>query len=180
MERTENSTKQTQEKEGRRPIIAVDFDGTLCVSKWPEIGEPRFGVIAYCIAARATGSRLILWTNRTGKELEAAVEWCRGHHLEFDAVNENLQTVLHVAQCEDTGTAARFSRTCTSTTSISRSEWSTQPGCSLSRSRQQRGRRGNERQTVFNTSANRSVCQMWENRSCRDSSLHSDFDRRKG
>ena len=29
MERTENSTKQTQEKEGRRPIIAVDFDGTL-------------------------------------------------------------------------------------------------------------------------------------------------------
>lgn len=94
MERTENSTKQAQEKEGRRPIIAVDFDGTLCVSKWPEIGEPRFGVIAYCIAARATGSRLILWTNRTGKELEAAVEWCRGHHLEFDAVNENLQECI--------------------------------------------------------------------------------------
>ena len=42
MERTENSTKQAQEKEGRRPIIAVDFDGTLCISKWPEIGEPRF------------------------------------------------------------------------------------------------------------------------------------------
>lgn len=105
MERTENSTfismneslaehEQKPEESGRRPIIAVDFDGTLCVSKWPEIGAPRFGVIAYCIAARATGSRLILWTNRNGKELEAAVEWCRGHHLEFDAVNENLQECI--------------------------------------------------------------------------------------
>jgi hypothetical protein len=41
MERTENSTKQAQEKEGRIPIIAVDFDGTLCVSKWPREARQR-------------------------------------------------------------------------------------------------------------------------------------------
>ena len=74
----------------RAPIIAVDFDGTLCDSAWPEIGEPHVGVIAYCIAVHAAGWKLILWTNRTGKELQAAVDWCRMHHLEFDAVNENL------------------------------------------------------------------------------------------
>lgn len=77
-------------KEERAPIIAVDFDGTLCDSAWPDIGEPHVGVIAYCIAVHAAGWKLILWTNRTGKELQAAVDWCRMHHLEFDAVNENL------------------------------------------------------------------------------------------
>ena len=26
-------------------IIAVDFDGTLCENKWPEIGEPNTNLI---------------------------------------------------------------------------------------------------------------------------------------
>lgn len=74
-----------------RPIvIAVDFDGTLCSSCWPEIGEPHPGIITYCIAQRASGAKLILWTCRAGKLLDDAVEWCKSHHLEFDAVNDNL------------------------------------------------------------------------------------------
>ena len=28
-------------------IIAVDFDGTLCYSNWPELGEPNYALIAY-------------------------------------------------------------------------------------------------------------------------------------
>ena len=27
--------------------IAVDFDGTLCYSKWPELGQPNHALIAY-------------------------------------------------------------------------------------------------------------------------------------
>ena len=30
-------------------IIAVDFDGTLCFSKWPELGEPNRPLIEYLI-----------------------------------------------------------------------------------------------------------------------------------
>ena len=30
-------------------IIAVDFDGTLCENKWPEIGEPNTELIGYLI-----------------------------------------------------------------------------------------------------------------------------------
>lgn len=30
-------------------IIAVDFDGTLCENKWPEIGEPNTNLIGYLI-----------------------------------------------------------------------------------------------------------------------------------
>ena len=78
------------DKEQRAPIIAVDFDGTLCENAYPEIGEPNVGIITYCIAARAAGWKLILWTCRTGEELQATVDWCRMHYLEFDAVNENL------------------------------------------------------------------------------------------
>lgn len=28
-------------------IIAVDFDGTLCFSNWPELGEPNRPLIEY-------------------------------------------------------------------------------------------------------------------------------------
>ena len=44
--------------------IAVDFDGTLCYSKWPELGQPNQALIEYL------------------------QEW--EQNLEFDAVNDNL------------------------------------------------------------------------------------------
>lgn len=71
-------------------IYAVDFDGTLCENKWPEIGEPIQTMIDYCKKLREQGHKLILWTCRTGEQTEAAVKWCTEHGLEFDAVNANL------------------------------------------------------------------------------------------
>ena len=78
----------------RAPIIAVDFDGTLCENEWPGIGKTKWATVQALIAARAAGARLILWTNRVGPRLAEAVEWCRQRELEFDAVNENLPEVL--------------------------------------------------------------------------------------
>ena len=71
-------------------IYAVDFDGTLCIDQYPEIGEPRPGVIDFIKAERARGAKLILWTCRCGSYLPAALEWCTERGLMFDAVNENL------------------------------------------------------------------------------------------
>lgn len=71
-------------------VIAVDFDGTLCENKYPEIGEPMWPVIFAAKAAQERGTKLILWTCRTGKELEEAVEAAEDWGLTFDAVNENL------------------------------------------------------------------------------------------
>lgn len=70
--------------------IAIDFDGCLCESAWPEIGRPHMRVINKLRVARGQGKRVILWTCREGKLLEAALEWCRVQGLRFDAVNENL------------------------------------------------------------------------------------------
>lgn len=78
----------------RPKIIAVDFDGTLCENKWPEIGEPNWDVINYCKAEQKKGAKIILWTCRIGTKLEEAVMWCLDHGLNPDAVNENIQTVI--------------------------------------------------------------------------------------
>ena len=45
-------------------IIAVDFDGTLCENKYPEVGEPRRNVIDYVKTRREHGDKIILWTCR--------------------------------------------------------------------------------------------------------------------
>ena len=69
-------------------IIAVDFDGTLCFSNWPELGEPNCHLIEYLRNWREQGNKLILWTCRAGDALERAISWCHDHHLEFDAIND--------------------------------------------------------------------------------------------
>lgn len=75
------------------PIIAVDFDGTLCVNRWPEIGRARQPVIDWLIMQRQKGAKLILWTMRTDDKLTEAVTWCAERGLTFDAVNDNLPEI---------------------------------------------------------------------------------------
>lgn len=75
----------------RTPVIAIDFDGVLCTNDYPEIGKPNEPVIQEAKALRERGACLILWTCRSGGDLDAAVEACRSWGLEFDAINENPQ-----------------------------------------------------------------------------------------
>ena len=77
-------------------IIAVDFDGTLCFSNWPELGDPNDVLIAYLKEWKKQGNKLILWTCRAGEALENAVSWCRDHQLEFDAINDNLPEIIEM------------------------------------------------------------------------------------
>lgn len=75
-------------------IIAVDFDGTLCENKYPEIGAPNQELIAYLKKRQAAGDKLVLWTCRIDEMLDNAVRWCRNKGLIFDSVNENLPSVI--------------------------------------------------------------------------------------
>lgn len=72
------------------PTIAVDFDGTLCEERWPDIGEPNLPLIKFLIRWQEQGNKVILWTCREDAMLWAAVDWCAEHGLRFDAVNCNL------------------------------------------------------------------------------------------
>ena len=76
--------------------IAVDFDGTLCYSKWPELGQPNLALIEYLQEWKRNGNKLILWTCRAGEALSKAVEWCREQNLEFDAVNDRASPARQV------------------------------------------------------------------------------------
>ena len=69
--------------------VAVDFDGTIVEHRYPEIGEVKLFAFETLKALQKKGFRLILWTFRTGKELEEAVEFCRKNGVEFYAVNKN-------------------------------------------------------------------------------------------
>ncbi len=72
-----------------RRIVAVDFDGTLAVTKFPKIIKPIPKMIRYCKQLQKGGAILILYTCRKGEDLQDAVEWCEGQGLVFDYVNEN-------------------------------------------------------------------------------------------
>lgn len=71
-------------------IIAVDFDGTLCVEDYPGIGKPNLPLINYLINMRKAGNEVILYTMREGAKLDEATKWCKAHGLTFDAINDNL------------------------------------------------------------------------------------------
>ena len=75
-------------------IIAVDFDGTLCEEKYPDIGEPNVELINMLCEMHTKGHELILWTCRSGTLLDNAIEWCRLHGLVFDTYNTNLPRVI--------------------------------------------------------------------------------------
>ena len=69
--------------------IAVDFDGTIVEHEYPKIGKEKLFAFRTLRELEKKGARLILWTFRTGKELEEAVEYCRTNGVEFYAVNKN-------------------------------------------------------------------------------------------
>lgn len=78
----------------RYTIYAVDFDGTLCESKFPEIGDANISLIKHLIKTKSKGNKLILWTCRVGDKLQEAVKWCEDRGLVFDAVNDNLPEMI--------------------------------------------------------------------------------------
>ena len=67
--------------------IAIDFDGTIVEHKYPEIGKEILFAFETIKALQKQKHQLILWTYRSGKELDDAVEYCRQNGVEFYAVN---------------------------------------------------------------------------------------------
>lgn len=67
--------------------IAIDFDGTLTKgNSYPQIAPPLLKGIEFLKQLREKGAKIYLDTMRSGKELQEAIEWCKGLGLEFDSV----------------------------------------------------------------------------------------------
>lgn len=76
-------------------IIAIDFDGVLVKDKFPEIGDPDWGMLKAVWKLGFTPHELVLNTCRVGERLEEAVEWCKHHDLRFTSVNSNTPSNLN-------------------------------------------------------------------------------------
>lgn len=69
-------------------IFAIDFDGTVVRHKYPNIGED-VGAVPVLKRIIEHGHEIILFTMRSGKELEDAVKWFESHGIPLFGVNEN-------------------------------------------------------------------------------------------
>ncbi len=72
-------------------IIAVDFDGTIVVDKYPAIGPEQPFAFDTLKKLQGDGYRLILWTYRQGKKLEEAVAFCHKNGVDFYTINASFE-----------------------------------------------------------------------------------------
>ena len=70
-------------------ILAIDFDGTIVEDAYPKIGKPRLFAFETLLKLQEEGHRLILWTYRSGKKLQEAVDFCKENGIDFYAVNKS-------------------------------------------------------------------------------------------
>ncbi len=70
-------------------IIAVDFDGTLVEHRYPAIGKEILFAFETLRELQKQNHQIILWTFRSGKELDEALEFCKARGIEFYAVNKS-------------------------------------------------------------------------------------------
>lgn len=72
-----------------RYSLAIDFDGTLCNSSYPKLGEEIAPICNFIRSIMDLDFNLILYTCRHGDNLDDAIVWCAEHDIYFDYVNEN-------------------------------------------------------------------------------------------
>ncbi len=72
----------------KEATIAIDFDGTVVTHVYPEVGDD-VGAVPVLKELLANGCRLILFTMRSGRLLEEAIEWFRTRNIPLYAINEN-------------------------------------------------------------------------------------------
>ena len=70
-------------------IIGIDFDGTIVEHYYPDIGLSVPGAISVVTSLWLQGHKLILWTMRSGKELDDAVKYLKDHGIPLFGINEN-------------------------------------------------------------------------------------------
>lgn len=69
-------------------IICVDFDGTCVTHEYPNIGK-EIGATEVLKEFINKGHKLILFTMRSGKELQDAINWFKEKDIPLFGVNEN-------------------------------------------------------------------------------------------
>jgi len=75
-------------KNNEEITIAVDFDGTCVYHSYPEVGGD-IGAVPVLKRLLLCGHKLILFTMRSGKELQDAIDWFKNNNLQLYGVQYN-------------------------------------------------------------------------------------------
>lgn len=81
--------KNKKQMEKKSYLFTVDFDNTCALEKFPDVGEdvPTAPMVLREMVRK--GHKIILWTCRSGKQLEDAVAWFKERNIELFGVNDN-------------------------------------------------------------------------------------------
>lgn len=79
-----------------KPILAIDFDGTIVQDDFPRVGLPMPGAIEAIKELHKMGFRLVLWTCRVGSHLDDACRFLSKHNLTelFEPCNQNCSDLV--------------------------------------------------------------------------------------
>jgi hypothetical protein len=69
-------------------VLAIDFDGTAVTHDYPRVGKD-IGSAPVLKELVQNGHQLILWTMRSGKELEDAVNWFAENDIPLYGIQRN-------------------------------------------------------------------------------------------
>lgn len=81
-------------------IIAIDFDGVINASPYPEVGVLVGGVRRAMKKLKRDGHYLIVWTCREGQDQTDAVNFMLAKDIPFDAINANHKANIE-EHCND-------------------------------------------------------------------------------
>jgi len=68
-------------------IVAVDFDGTILQSEYPNVGEPIPYAVQSLNKMIDVGIRIVIWTCRS--DILPVIDFLDAHNIEVDAINSN-------------------------------------------------------------------------------------------
>lgn len=69
--------------------IAIDFDGTVVTHEYPNVGVPADNAVEVLDKIITAGHNIILFTMRSGKELQDAVDWYKSYNIPLFGINTN-------------------------------------------------------------------------------------------
>ncbi len=89
-----------------KKILAIDFDGTIVEDRFPGIGKMIPGAKSVINSFYEEGNTVIIWTSRTGADLESAIAWLNDNGIKYHYINESCPD--NVAQFGGTDTRKIF------------------------------------------------------------------------
>lgn len=75
-------------------IFAIDFDGTIVVDRYPNIGEPIPEAIDTIREIKRLGQKIVIWSCRVEPQFSEMRDFLILNDILFDYINENCPTKI--------------------------------------------------------------------------------------